>query len=217
MDREVLRRQLRLYAVTDRSWVGKYTLPEQVRQAIDGGITMLQWREKKNPNDVEILKEAYCIRELCGKSGIPFIVNDSVEIAVRLDADGVHLGQSDMNPAIARQILGSDKIIGATAKTMDEVRKAEHDGADYLGCGAVFGSSTKKDAVPMTIEHLKELCESTALPVVAIGGIDSDNVYKIKDTGIAGIAAVSAIFGQEDIKEACVRLLSGLMHERGRK
>ena len=184
--------QLRLYAVTDRTWLGNETLYQQVEKALEGGATLVQLREKELPEaDVQ---------ELCHRYGVKLILDDDVELAAKVGADGVHIGQSDMELAHAREILGPDKIIGVTAKTVEQAKAAEAGGADYLGSGAVFGSTTKKDAIPMKHELLEEICHSVKIPVVAIGGITAENVLQLKGRGIAGVAVVSGIFACEDIE-----------------
>ena len=169
------RDSLRLYAVTDRSWLGEQTLCEQVEEALRGGATMVQIREKEL-DEADFEDEAREIQKLCRKYQVPLIINDNVALAKRVDADGVHIGQSDMEMKNARELLGEDKIIGVTAKTIAQAKAAEAAGADYLGSGAVFGSSTKLDAKPMEHALFQEICESVAIPVVAIGGITADNV-----------------------------------------
>lgn len=197
---------LKLYAVTDRSWIGEDTLEHQVELAIEGGVTMVQLREK-NMSYEDFLKEAYVIKDICKKNNVVFLINDNVELAREVDADGVHVGQSDLEAGNVRAILGKDKIIGVTAKTVEQAKAAEAAGADYLGSGAVFGTTTKKDAKPMDMELLKEIVKSVNIPVVAIGGIDASNAPKLAGTGIAGIAVVSGIFAKEDIKEASKELM----------
>lgn len=150
--------------------------------------------------------EALEIKRICHEHKVPLIINDNVQFAIDIDADGVHLGQDDMNPAEARKLLGTDKIIGVTAKTVEQAKRAEADGADYLGSGAVFGSTTKLNAKPMTKEHLREITAAVDIPVVAIGGINADNAVTLKGTGIAGIAVVGAIFASADIKAAAKEL-----------
>lgn len=191
--------QLRLYAVTDRTWLGNETLYEQVEKALEGGATLVQLREKKLP-EADVQKEAEELLELCHRYGVKLILDDDVELAAKVGADGVHIGQSDMELAHAREILGPDKIIGVTAKTVEQAKAAEAGGADYLGSGAVFGSTTKKDAIPMKHELLEGICHSVKIPVVAIGGITAENVLQLKGRGIAGVAVVSGIFACEDIK-----------------
>lgn len=203
---------LKLYAITDRSWVGEKTLAQQVNEAIEGGITMLQWREKNIIKDGVIdellFAEAQEVRELCKKNNIPFIVNDSVELAIKLGADGVHVGQNDMDAIKAREILGNDYIIGVTAKTLEQAKAAYNAGADYLGSGAVFGSQTKTDAIAMKHELLDEICDSMSLPVVAIGGITGENVMKLSGRKMKGVAVISGIFGQKDIIAATKDILN---------
>ena len=191
--------QLRLYAVTDRTWLGNETLYQQVEKALEGGATLVQLREKELP-EADVQKEAEELLELCHRYGVKLILDDDVELAAKVGADGVHIGQSDMELAHAREILGPDKIIGVTAKTVEQAKAAEAGGADYLGSGAVFGSTTKKDAIPMKHELLEEICHSVKIPVVAIGGITAENVLQLKGRGIAGVAVVSGIFACEDIE-----------------
>ena len=186
--------QLRLYAVTDRTWLGNETLYEQVEKALEGGATLVQLREKELP-EADVQKEAEELLELCHRYGVKLILDDDVELAAKVGADGVHIGQSDMELAHAREILGPDKIIGVTAKTVEQAKAAEAGGADYLGSGAVFGSTTKKEH-----ELLEEICHSVKIPVVAIGGITAENVLQLKGRGIAGVAVVSGIFACEDIE-----------------
>ena len=195
----IKREQLRVYAVTDRTWLGDETLYEQVEKALKGGATLVQLREKTLP-EAEVEKEAVELLKLCHRYQVPFIIDDDVELAARVGADGVHIGQSDMELAHAREILGTDRIIGVTAKTVEQAKKAEAGGADYLGSGAVFGSTTKKDAIPMKHELLEEICHSVEIPVVAIGGITADNVLELKGRGMAGVAVVSGIFACKDIE-----------------
>ena len=195
------KKTLRLYAITDRTWLNGRGLNDDVEKAIKGGATIIQLREK-NMNYDELVKSAIKIKEVCRKYNVPFIINDNVEVAKAVDADGVHLGQGDMNAAKARKILGNAKIIGVTAKTIEQAKKAEADGADYLGSGAVFGSSTKSNAIKMEIPTLKSITEAVNIPVVAIGGICIENISKLKGSGIAGAAVVSGIFAEEDIQKA---------------
>lgn len=199
------RDNLRLYAVTDRSWLGEQTLYEQVEEALRGGATMVQIREKEL-DEADFEDEAREIQKLCRKYQVPLIINDNVALAKRVDADGVHIGQSDMEMKNARELLGEDKIIGVTAKTIEQAKAAEAAGADYLGSGAVFGSSTKLDAKPMEHALFQEICESVAIPVVAIGGITADNVMQLKGRGMVGVAVVSGIFACKDIEAGTRRL-----------
>ena len=196
---------LRLYAVTDRSWLNGRTLASDAEKALIGGVTMLQLREK-NMEFKELVRVALELKALCKKYNVPLIINDNVYAAKEADADGVHLGQNDMSPSEAREILGNDKIIGVTAKTVEQAKKAESDGADYLGSGAVFGTSTKHDAKKMEMGTLKNITTSVNIPVVAIGGITAENVSELAGTGIAGTAVVSGIFAMDDIENAAREL-----------
>lgn len=203
---------LKLYAITDRQWLRGARLSEHVKLAIEGGATMIQIRDKdilSTDSDAGLkdeYNEALEIKRICYEHKVPLIINDNVQFAIDIDADGVHLGQDDMDPAEARKLLGTDKIIGVTAKTVEQAKRAEADGADYLGSGAVFGSTTKLNAKPMTKELLREITAAVDIPVVAIGGINADNAATLKGTGIAGIAVVGAIFASEDIKAAAREL-----------
>lgn len=197
---------LRLYAVTDRSWTGTETLYDQVEKALKGGVTLVQLREKELP-ETEFEQEARALLQLCHTYNVKLIINDNVELAARVHADGVHIGQSDMAIEKARAILGKDKIVGVTAKTVSQAKAAEAAGADYLGSGAVFGSGTKKDAKPMEHARLQEICESVKIPVVAIGGIDSSNILQLKGRKMAGVAVVSGLFACEDIQKAAKDLI----------
>lgn len=196
---------LRLYAVTDRHWTGEKTLYEQVRDVLMGGATCLQLREK-DLDEASFYEEAKNIKELCRLFDVPFIINDNVMLAKEIDADGVHVGQDDMACVKAREILGPDKIIGVSAHTIEEARIAKEQGADYLGVGAIFPTSSKDDAEVLGIERLKEMTDTVDLPMVAIGGICYDNCLLLKDTGIDGIAVISALFGQKNIKQATIDL-----------
>lgn len=196
---------LLLYAITDRSWLGEETLTEQVEKALKGGITMLQLREKNMPYE-QVRQTAIELKTLCRKYSIPFIINDYVELAKEIGADGVHVGQSDTSVSRARAFLGENAIIGATAKTVEQALEAQAQGADYLGSGAVFGSVTKLDAKPMEHALLQSICEAVSIPVVAIGGINGENVTTLKGRGMAGIAVVGGIFGQENITQAAFEL-----------
>ena len=196
---------LLLYAVTDRRWVGDSTLPEQVEEAIKGGVTFVQLREK-NLDEEHFLKEAGEIKELCKRYNVPFVINDNVDIAAAIDADGVHVGQSDMEAGDVRDRLGPGKIIGVSAQTVEQALLAEERGADYLGVGAVFSTGSKEDAVEVPHDTLKDICSAVKIPVIAIGGIDKDNVKSLAGSGICGIAVISAIFGAAHIKEAAQEL-----------
>lgn len=197
--------KLRLYAVTDRTWLGKESLEEAVEAALRGGITILQLREKQAPHE-ELVKTAMRLKPLCRRYGVPLIINDDVEAALEADADGVHVGQEDMAVAEARRILGPEKIIGASAHNREEALEAQRQGADYLGSGAVFGSSTKKDATTLSREELTAVCRAVSIPVAAIGGITEENCLELAGTGVSGIAVVSALFAAADKEEAAARL-----------
>ncbi|MBR6344805.1 MAG: thiamine phosphate synthase [Lachnospiraceae bacterium] len=192
---------LLLYAVTDRHWLSEETLYDQVEKALKGGATFIQLREK-NLDDESFYKEAVEIQSLCKKYHVPFVINDNVDIAVKINADGVHVGQSDMEALDVRAKLGSDKIIGVSAQTVEQALLAEKHGADYLGVGAVFPTGSKDDADDVSHETLKAICDAVNIPVIAIGGITYDNVRKLSGTGIVGIAVISAIFGAGDIEKA---------------
>jgi thiamine-phosphate pyrophosphorylase len=202
---------LLLYAVTDRSWLKDNSLVKQVEEAVKGGVTLVQLREKEMPLK-EQLVQAREIHELTKRYGIPLIINDEIEIALAVQAEGVHLGQEDMELHDARARLGADKIIGISAHTVEEAIKAQNNGADYIGVGAVFATSTKDDAKAVTRETLAAICDAVSIPVVAIGGISYDNILSLKGTGIAGVAVVSALFAQPEIGEAA-RKLALLAHQ----
>ena len=186
-------KNLRLYAVTDRSWLKDSALETQVEEALLGGATFVQLREKELDREA-IRQEALRIRDLCRKYQVPFVIDDEVELALETDADGVHIGQSDMALRDAREQLGPEKIIGVSARTLEEALEAEQNGADYLGVGAVFSTSTKPDAADVSLETLSSICRAVSIPVVAIGGIKKENLPELAGTGIAGVAVVSAIF-----------------------
>lgn len=198
---------MRLYAVTDRSWLRGQTLFEQVEQALIGGATLVQLREKELDEET-FLREAVELAKLCHRYGVPLLINDNVEIARRSGADGVHVGQDDMEAASVRSLLGSDMIVGVTAKTVEQALRAQEAGADYLGSGAVFGSATKLNAKPMTKELLGSICHAVSIPVVAIGGINRNNILDLAGTDISGVAVVSGIFAAEDIEAECRYLRS---------
>jgi len=189
---------LLLYAVTDRAWVGRQSLYEQIEDAILGGATIVQLREK-NLSAEDFLMEAIQIKELCHRYEIPLIINDNVDIALKIGADGVHVGIDDEAVLEIRKKAGANFIIGATAKTVEQAVMAEKAGANYLGVGAVFPSPTKKTAIRITNEQLREICSSVSIPAVAIGGISYENVQEIKGGGMDGVAVVSAIFAAENI------------------
>lgn len=194
-----------LYAVTDRAWVGKQTLLEQVEDALRGGVTCVQLREKELDEE-SFLEEAIRMRELCKKYGVPFIVNDNVEIALRCKADGIHVGQKDMDAGNVRALVGEDMLLGVSAQTVEQAIAAEQAGADYLGVGAMFSTATKADACEVSRAVAKEICEKVQIPVVAIGGINQENLLELSGTGVDGVALVSAIFGAEEIEPTCKKL-----------
>lgn len=200
-----LKKSLLLYAVTDRRWTGEKTLYQQVEEAILGGATFIQLREK-DLGESAFEEEAVEIQKLCRKYGVPFVVNDNVDIVKRMGADGVHVGQSDMEAGDVRAMLGPDAILGVSASTVEQAKLAEARGADYLGVGAVFPTGSKDDAVEVPHETLKAICEAVSIPVIAIGGISAENVHELSGSGICGIAVISAIFGQKDIKAATADL-----------
>lgn len=196
---------LLLYAVTDRSWLNGKTLYEQVEQALEGGATFVQLREKELDEE-HFLEEAREIKELCRKYNVPFVINDNVDIALTMDADGVHVGQSDMEAGDVRAKLGPDKIIGVSAQTVEQALLAQSHGADYLGVGAVFPTGSKADASEVSHDTLREICQAADIPVIAIGGIGKNNVKELSGSGICGVAVISAIFAQKDIKVATEEL-----------
>lgn len=204
-----------LYAVTDRTWAKDVTLMEQVKQALEGGITFLQLREKQLMEE-EFMKEAQEMKKLAVEYKIPFVINDNIKVAQKVNADGVHIGQDDMSVEEARQILGEDKIIGVSAHNVEEAMKAQQGGADYLGVGAVCATATKKDANVVSKEEIKKIKEAVNIPIVAIGGIKKDNIDTLTGTGVDGIAVVSAIFGAKDITKDTKELLK-IVKEMKRK
>lgn len=196
---------LLLYAVSDRSWVGNQTLYEQIEDALKGGITCLQLREKNLSFD-EFVKEAIIVKEICRRYNVPLIINDNAEVARKSGADGVHVGIEDAPVDELRRKFPDNFIIGATAKTVKQAMDAEKAGADYIGVGAVFPSPTKKNAIRITSEQLKEICSKVSIPAVAIGGINLDNMSELTGGGMDGIAVVSAIFASEDIQKTTAML-----------
>lgn len=199
------KKDLLLYAVTDRRWLGGRRLADQVEEALKGGVTFVQLREK-DLDEERFLEEAREIKELCGRYGVPFVINDNVDIAQAVDADGVHVGQSDMEAGDVRARLGQDKIIGVSAQTVEQALLAESRGADYLGVGAVFATGSKADASEVDHETVKAICQAVHIPVIAIGGITRENVGALAGTGICGAAVISAIFAQEDVEEETRKL-----------
>lgn len=202
-----IRNAMLLYAVTDQSWLKEgQTLLSVCREVLENGATFLQIREK-DLSEAAFQTEAAKLKALCQKHRVPYVVNDSVEIALAIDADGVHVGQSDIRGRSIRALIGPDKILGISAGTVEEAIAAEAAGADYIGVGAVFGTSTKKDARNLTAETLRKICSAVSIPVVAIGGIREKNLPELKDSGVDGVAVVSAIFAAEDPGAATARLL----------
>lgn len=199
------RDSLLLYAVTDRAWTGKQSLYEQMEEALRGGVTCVQLREKELDEDA-FVEEAIAVKKLCDKYGVPLIINDNYEVALKSGADGVHVGIEDCPVAEIRKKAGKDFIIGATAKTIEQAKAAEASGADYLGVGAVFPSPTKKNAIRITREQLKEICSAVSIPAVAIGGISLSNIAELAGGGMCGVAVISAIFAAEDIRAAAKEL-----------
>ena len=197
---------LLLYAVTDRRWLKEgETLVTRTEEAIDGGVTFVQLREK-DLDEENFEREGRELKELCRKRGVPFVINDNVELAAKLDADGVHVGQSDMEALDVRKIIGGDKILGVSAQTVEQAVTAEKHGADYLGVGAVFPTGSKDDAAEVSYDTLKAICDAVKIPVIAIGGITEDNVTELSKSGICGIAVISALYAKEDIKSAARKL-----------
>ena len=195
------KKNLLLYAVTDRSWFGTESLYSQVKKAIDGGVTFVQLREKELAQEA-FYKEALEIQALCREKNIPFVINDNVALAKKIDADGVHVGQEDMEAGDVRSLLGPDKIIGVSAHSVEEALLAEKRGADYLGVGAAFSTNSKKDVSCISHETIRDICQAVQIPVIAIGGINETNIEELKGTGICGVAVISAIFAKKDITGA---------------
>ena len=199
------KKSLLLYAVTDRSWLNGETLYSQVEKALQGGATFIQLREKNLDQD-HFMEEALELKKLCAAYHVPFVINDNVEIAAKMDADGVHVGQSDMEAGDVRAKLGPDKIIGVSAQTVEQAVLAEKHGADYLGVGAVFPTGSKDDADDVSYETLKAICAAVSIPVVAIGGIAQSNVEQLAGSGMCGVAVISAIYAAKDIQKASADL-----------
>ena len=215
--KDEIRKSMLLYAVTDRTWLKPgETLADVCKDVLENGATFLQIREKDLQASAFEM-EAQALQALCAKHHVPFVVNDSVEIALAIDADGVHVGQSDIKGRDIRAMIGNKKILGISAGTVDEAILAQKAGADYIGVGAVFGTSTKKNARNLSIEKLREISASVAIPVVAIGGINASNLMELAGSHVDGIAVVSAIFAAENPGEATANLLklSGEMVRHG--
>lgn len=199
------KKDLLLYGVTDRKWLDGRKLVDDVEKSLKGGVTILQLREKQL-DDEEFLKEALEIKKICEKYKVPFIVNDNVEIAIKSNAHGIHVGQKDMVAKDVRKLIGENKILGVSAQTVEQALLAEKMGADYLGVGAIFSTDSKSDAESVDISTLKEICKSVKIPVVAIGGIGKENVSLLENSGIVGVAVISAIYGENNIEVATTQL-----------
>ena len=199
------KKMMQLYAVTDRAWLHGKTLYEQVEAALKGGVTCVQLREKELDDDT-FLAEAVSIAALCRQYGVPFFINDNVEIAVKCHADGIHVGQEDMATSQVRERVGDDMMIGVSVHTVQEALDAVKAGADCLGVGAMFSTSTKADADVLPMSVLKDICDAVDIPVVAIGGIGKHNIGQLAGTGVDGVALVSAIFSADDIENECREL-----------
>lgn len=196
---------LSLYGITDRYCLNGRPLIHDVQLALEGGVTMIQLREK-NLDEESFYREAIEIKELCKKFHVPFIINDNVELAKKVDADGIHVGQNDMAAQDVRAIIGPDKILGVSTQTVEEALLAQKMGADYLGVGAVFPTGSKDDCWVLSHDLCREICSAVTIPVVAIGGINLGNISKLSGLGFSGISLISAIFGQSDIKAAAMKL-----------
>jgi thiamine-phosphate pyrophosphorylase len=201
-----------LYAVTDSTWLGENSLGAQVLEAVKAGVTFVQLREKHLDFDA-FLQQAKEIKAVTDKYNVPFVINDNVEVALACNADGVHVGQSDMESKAVRKLIGEDKILGVSVQTVKQAVYAQQNGADYLGVGAVFSTSTKLDADAVPFDILKAICNNVSIPVVAIGGINKDNILDLSGSNVDGIAVVSAIFAQTNISHATKELyrLSNIM------
>lgn len=202
-----------IYLVTDRDLMSTETLEEAVEQALIGGCTLVQLREK-DCSSLEFYKTAVKVKEITDKYNVPLLINDRLDIALAVDAAGVHVGQSDLPVSVVRKIIGEDKIIGISAGTLEDALQGQRDGADYLGVGAMYATGTKKDANPTSMEELKKIKENISLPIVVIGGINKERVKDFKGTGIDGLAIVSAIIAQEDIAEAAKKIKKLFMENR---
>ena len=199
------RESLRLYAVADRAWLNGHTLGQVVEEAISGGATLIQLREK-NLGYEAFRYQALELKDLCREFNVPFVINDNVMLAKDIDADGVHVGQEDMKASDVRALIGPEKILGVSVRTPEEAVLAESNGADYLGAGAVFHTGSKSDAVDITHSALKAICSAVKIPVVAIGGINAGNIHELSGSGIKGVAVISAIFAAENIRAAAIAL-----------
>lgn len=199
------RESLLLYAIMDRTLLCGDVLAKQAEESIQGGATFMQLREKELPFE-EFVIRARCIKTVTDRYRVPFVINDNVEVALASGADGVHVGQSDRAAKEVRRIIGEEKILGVSAMTVEQAILAEQDGADYLGVGAVFPTPTKEDAHYITLDTLKAICDSVSIPVVAIGGINESNILQLCESGIDGVAVISALFSRPDIRAAAKRL-----------
>lgn len=211
------KKHLLLYAVTARTWIGKQTLYEQVESSLKGGVTCVQLREKELDEET-FLKEAISISALCKRYNVPLFINDNVNIALKCNADGIHVGQEDMSVSDVRNLVGDQMMIGVSVHTVEEALDAVKNGADCLGVGAMFSTSTKTDVTILPLEILKDICNAVTIPVVAIGGINKGNIIELAGSGVDGIALVSAIFGAKNIEQECheLRILSERMVKANR-
>ena len=205
MKKDKIKKAMQLYLVTDRHWLKAHSLYEDVEAAINGGVTCVQLREK-HLNHQLFVQEAKELKELCNQNQIPLIINDNVEVMLEVDADGIHVGQSDMQAQDVRKLIGSDKVLGVSVQTVEQAITAQNAGADYLGVGAVFPTGTKDDAIEVDLATLQDICQHVDIPIVAIGGINQENLLQLKGSGVDGIAVVSAIMAAEDIIEATKQL-----------
>jgi len=205
LKKDKIKKAMQLYLVTDRHWLKAHSLYEDVEAAINGGVTCVQLREK-HLNHQLFVQEAKELKELCNQNQIPLIINDNVEVMLEVDADGIHVGQSDMQAQDVRKLIGSDKVLGVSVQTVEQAITAQNAGADYLGVGAVFPTGTKDDAIEVDLATLQDICQHVDIPIVAIGGINQENLLQLKGSGIDGIAVVSAIMAAEDIFEATKQL-----------
>lgn len=206
------RDMLKLYLVSDRQWLNGRKLTDDLEKAILGGVTIIQLREK-NLNNEEFINIAYDVKKLCQKYNIPLIINDNLEVALAVDSDGIHIGQDDIPASIVRKKIGAHKILGVSVHNIEEAIQARHDGADYVGVGAIFPTETKNDATNVTLDKLQKICDNIDIPVVAIGGITIDNISKLKNISISGVAVVSAIMKANDIMAASSQLVRKLEHD----
>lgn len=206
------RDMLKLYLVSDRQWLNGRKLTDDLEKAILGGVTIIQLREK-NLNNEEFINIAYDVKKLCQKYNIPLIINDNLEVALAVDSDGIHIGQDDIPASIVRKKIGAHKILGVSVHNIEEAIQARHDGADYVGVGAIFPTETKNDATNVTLDKLQKICDNIDIPVVVIGGITIDNISKLKNISISGVAVVSAIMKANDIMAASSQLVRKLEHD----